>query len=494
MSIRVKLLLSYLAMLIIPVVLSLLAAVLIGQAYLGDIKDGYRLDFKQHAVENLIKEGAITFEEIRQTVAGNPDKLMDLAYVEALDRKVSVINTGIIVRKNAQNIYVSTALNKPEILARLSQFGAYRKGLRHEDHDGGPALIGNSLYSIQQFDFYFQDNSPGSLFMVSDVSPIGSFARKYLGSLFLAVLLILIITNGFLTIIVSRSLIKPIEALKNGAEKIKEGNLNFEVKSDSNDEIGQLCHVFEEMRCKLKESIDLQMQYEDNRKELLSNISHDLKTPITAIKGYTEGIMDGVADSPEKMQKYVQTIHSKAIDVDKMIDELFLFSKLDLKKEPFNFEKVDMTSYLQHSAEELLLDLNKKGIQLNFNIGNDEPIIAIADREKLKRVITNIIDNSIKYMDKKPGQISIKLQDGIDTITVEISDNGQGISKQALSLIFDRFYRADLSRNTAIIGSGLGLAIARRIIEEHGGIMWAESEEDLGTSIFFTLKKGSQAN
>ncbi|MEN6328374.1 MAG: HAMP domain-containing sensor histidine kinase [Syntrophomonas sp.] len=491
MSIRLKLLLSYIAMLVIPIALSILAAVIIGQVYLGDIMHDYRLDFRHDSVEKLVKEEALTFEEIKQVITDNPDKLMDVQYLNSLDKKVNVINTGIIVRKNDKNLYVSKSLNRPEILERLPAFGANREDFHGHDHDRGPAFIDGSLYSIQPFDFYFKDNSPGTLFMVSDVSPIGSFARNFLLTLILAVLLILIITNGLLTYIVSRSIIKPIEVLKNGAEQIKEGNLNFEVSSNSNDEIGQLCNAFEEMRCKLKESISLQMQYEENRKELISNISHDLKTPITAIKGYTEGIMDGVPDSPEKMEKYIQTIYSKAIDVDKMIDELFMFSKLDLKREPFNFESVEMTSYLEHCIEELQFDLNKKGIRLHLDMGKDKPVIAVADREKLKRVITNIIDNSVKYMNKDPGEINVKLLNDIDTITMEIRDNGRGIAEKDLALIFDRFYRADPSRNAAANGSGLGLAIARRIIEEHGGTMRVKSEENIGTSIFFTLKKGA---
>jgi signal transduction histidine kinase len=479
--------LSYVAGLVIPVILTVLAVVLIGYAYIGDLRDVYKSDVRFYSVEQIIQEGTAIFDDVKLTASSNPDKLMDPQYLGDLENKLSVINTGIIVRKDNSTIYISKTLDRPEIAKRLPEFGKYRN-----DHD--PVLIGHNLLSLKQFDFKFSDGSAGSLFMVSDVSPIGKIAEDFLGWLFLAIILILLVTNGLLTFFVSRSILKPIEALENAAVQIKDGNLNFEVQSESNDEIGQLCRTFEEMRCKLKESIELQLQYEENRKELISNISHDLKTPITAIKGYTEGIMDGVPDSPEKMEKYIQTIHSKAIDVDKLIDELFLFSKLDLKREPFNFEKVEITSYLQHSTEELILDLNKLGIQVEFEPGYPQPITVIADREKLKRVMNNIIDNSVKYMDKSPGKISIDLINKADSITIGIKDNGQGISQEALAFIFDRFYRADPSRNSAIQGSGLGLAIARRIVEEHGGTMWAESEEGIGTSIFFTLKKGIQAD
>ena len=114
------------------------------------------------------------------------------------------------------------------------------------------------------------------------------------------------------------------------------------------------------MRARLKKSIKVQLQYEENRKELISNISHDLKTPITAIKGYIEGIRDGVADTPEKTNKYINTIYTKATDVDKLIDELFLYSKLDLNKFAFNFTKVNVYQYIEDCIEELYFPLTKE--------------------------------------------------------------------------------------------------------------------------------------
>lgn len=497
MSIRVKLLLSYIAMLVIPVILSIAAAFILAHAYWGDIRYIYSFDTRHDSMEKFNKQKALALDDIKLTIADNPDKLLDVNYLQQVDKKINYINTGIIVRKNDQIVYASSIVNKPEIIYRLPEFGA-------QQDDDKPIFSGKSIFQPRQSDFYFSDNSPGSVFLVTDFSPIGAFARKFILSMILAVLLILIFTNGLLTYIVSRSIIKPIQSLKYAAGQIKEGNLDCSVSSKSNDEIGQLCQAFEEMRSRLKESIELQMQYEDNRKELISSISHDLKTPVTAIKGYVAGVMDGVADTPEKIRKYIQTINIKTGDIDKLIDELFLFSKLDLKKEPFNFEKVEIKQYLQDSAEELKFDIDKKervhtslggafpnnGIRLKFNTENMESLWVVADREKLKRTISNIVDNAVKYMDKEAGAIEITLiEDSSEFATVQIADNGQGIPEKALSLIFDRFYRADPSRNSTNGGSGLGLAIAKRIIEGHGGRIWAESEEGQGTSISFTLRK-----
>jgi signal transduction histidine kinase len=298
-----------------------------------------------------------------------------------------------------------------------------------------------------------------------------------------------VLTNGLLTYFVSRSIVRPLKALKRAAEQIKEGNLDYVVKSSSKDEIGELFIAFEQMRGKLKHSVDLQFQYEENRKELISNISHDLKTPVTSIKGYVEGILDGVTDTPDKLDKYIKTIYAKATDMDRLIDELFLFSKLDLHNVPFHFEKIDLVRFLQDCTEELHFDMDKKGISLILDMPMDVSLQIAGDREKLKRVVLNVLENAVKYMDQPQGLISIQLAEQEDWVLVIIKDNGHGISEDALPHIFERFYRADPSRNSNSGGSGLGLAIVKQIIEGHGGEIRAASEIGIGTSIFFTLKK-----
>jgi histidine kinase len=484
-------------MLIIPIILSLLAGIVIGHAYLGGIKHGPKFDLRNNPIEKLFIEEVKVFEEIKLTMTSDPDKLLDIIYLEKIDKKVNIVNTGLVVRRGDTVIYVSKLLNEPEIASQLPNYRNY-SNVREDSRNNSnffrdnsvenPIIIGNSLYSIKQLDFYFSDHTPGSIFSITDAGPIGNYALKFFLSWGLVIVLILIVTNGVLTFVVSRSITKPIEFLKRSAEQIKEGNLGCSVKCNSNDEIGQLCLAFEEMRLKLKESIERQLQYEDNRKELISSISHDLKTPITSIKGYTEGILDGVADSPEKIRKYIKTIHTKAIDVDKLIDELFLYSKLDMQKEPFNFERVDIKEYLEHCIEELQFDLDKDGLELDLQM-DAEPVLVIADREKLKRVVTNIIANSVNFMDKENGKIRVTLRAGKESLIIQIEDNGPGIPNEALPFIFSRFYRVESSRSTSAGGNGLGLAIAKRIIEGHEGKIWVESQEGLGTSIFFTLKK-----
>ncbi len=349
----------------------------------------------------------------------------------------------------------------------------------------------NNLVISKQHDFYFADKSSGSIFIMTDAGAMLTITKTFALLYIVIVILIMILINGILTHWILKRIVKPLVALKDASTKIKEGYLDFEVKSNTNDEIGELCKEFEDMRCRLKESVEIQLNYENSRKELISNISHDLKTPVTAIKGYVEGIKDGVADTPEKMEKYINIIHKKTNDIDKLIEELFLFSKLDSNKLPFSFESVDIKSYLSDSVEELKFDLEKSNIEIELIDDIQDEISILADREKLKRVIVNIVDNSVKYMDKESGQIQITLKGLGDFVQFEIKDNGRGISQEALPFIFDRFYRADPSRNSKTGGSGLGLAIAKKIIVGHGGKIWSESTVGIGTSIFFIIKKCS---
>ncbi len=150
------------------------------------------------------------------------------------------------------------------------------------------------------------------------------------------------------------------------ARNIKEGNLDFEIKAESNDEIGQLCQDFEEMRLRLKAQAEEKVAFDRENKELISNISHDLKTPITAIKGYVEGIMDGVADTPEKMDRYIRTIYNKANEMNLLINELTLYSKIDTNRIPYNFTTISAKGYFADCAEDLSVELESKGAEFTY--------------------------------------------------------------------------------------------------------------------------------
>ncbi len=313
--------------------------------------------------------------------------------------------------------------------------------------------------------------------------------ETFMVDMLISIVFILMISTFTLRKWIDREMVKPIRDLSIAMEKIKEGNLEYRLDNKYAGEVNVLFDDYEEMRLRLKESIEEGMENEKLNKELVSNISHDLKTPITAIKGYVEGIMDGVADTPEKMDKYIKTIYNKANDMDRLINELTIYSKIDSNRIPYNFHRILVSEYFRDCVEEVGLDLESKNIELSFYNLVDESVRVIADPEQIRRVISNIIGNSVKYMDKPTGEIEIRILDAIDSIRIEIEDNGKGINPRDLSRIFERFFRTDASRNSAKGGSGIGLSIVKKIIEDHGGYIWATSKEDEGTCIHFVLRK-----
>ena len=307
--------------------------------------------------------------------------------------------------------------------------------------------------------------------------------------LFISAFVILISVALVVGLWVYRSIAVPLVKLKKATQNIKEGNLDFVLDVEGNDEFSELCQDFEEMRRRLKESTEEKSLIEKENRELISNISHDLKTPITAVKGYVEGIMDGVADTPEKMDRYVRTIYNKTNEMDHLINELTFYSKIDTNRIPYTFSKLNVEDYFADCAEEVGLELETRGIELVYANYVEKDVMVIADGEQIRRVIHNVISNAIKYMDKPKGIIQIRIKDVGDFIQIEIEDNGKGIGPKDLPYIFDRFYRTDVSRNSSKGGSGIGLSIVKKILEDHGGKVWATSRLGIGTIMYFVLRK-----
>lgn len=322
-----------------------------------------------------------------------------------------------------------------------------------------------------------------------DVMIGAMISKRFMGYLVLAMAVILILTSALITAWVNQDIYKPIKELSIAMRKIAEGDFDYRLPDKQEGEIGHLHDNYEQMRLQLKENAEEKMQNEKKSKELVSNISHDLKTPITSIKGYVEGIMDGVADTPEKMDKYIKTIYNKANDMDRLINELTTYSGIDSNKIPYHFHVLNIADYFQDCVEEVGLDLEQKDIQLNYtNLASADTCI-VADPEQLKKVINNIISNSVKYMGHDKGIIDIRILDEGESVRIEIEDNGKGIAAKDIGNIFERFYRTDSSRNSLQGGSGIGLSIVKKIIEDHGGYVWATSKEGEGTCMHFVIRK-----
>ena len=491
MKLKTRLAVAFLTITIVPILLFYVAVVGLSSYQTQSFRKEYGLTeqvdlFSGNSLQIFNRLTKRYQEEIRQTLKDNPGLYEDGAYLNNLNEELKSHYAYLIVLKGGEVSFCGSndMQMDPALYDKLPDFDAMKGDL-----EGGIYLDGENQHLIKQMDFTFPDGTPGSVFIVSNVGDLVPEEKAMIREMLFLGIVILVVAGMTLTVWVYRSILSPLNKLQEATKQIKAGNLDFTLDVDADDEIGELCNDFEEMRMRLRENAEEKVQYDKESKELISNISHDLKTPITAIKGYVEGIHDGVASSPEKLDKYIRTIYNKANDMDRLIDELTFYSKIDTNKIPYTFTKINVAQYFKDCIEEVGLDMEARGIELGYFNYVDEDVVVIADAEQMKRVINNIISNSIKYLDKKKGIINIRIKDVGDFIQVEIEDNGKGIAAKDLPNIFDRFYRTDSSRNSSQGGSGIGLSIVRKIIEDHGGRIWATSKEGIGTEIHFVLRK-----
>ena len=241
------------------------------------------------------------------------------------------------------------------------------------------------------------------------------------------------------------------------------------------------------MRIRLKESVELQQRYESSRKELIAGISHDLSTPLTSIKGYAGGLLDGVANTPEKQKHYLRTIYDTACDMEGLVDNLFLFSKLDMGKMDFQMESIPIKAYLTDFCAEAGLKIQGRSVEIRLdNQLKDKKFVSI-DQTQFGRVLWNLLENSLKYAEEKNVKITITLAEEAEKVVLRFEDNGPGVEQEALEKIFDSFYRTDPARSSLKKGSGLGLSVAREIIEGFSGRIYAEASKLGGLAVVIVL-------
>ncbi|MDR3120899.1 MAG: HAMP domain-containing histidine kinase [Clostridiales bacterium] len=320
----------------------------------------------------------------------------------------------------------------------------------------------------------FDGNTNAPFGMAGEASPIIATLVLTIATVVAAIILI----SLFLANKMVKKITGPLDSLCEGAGRVAEGNLDEDIHCRDAAELEKVCVSFNEMQRQLRENIKKNNMYEQDRKEMLAGISHDLRTPLTSIKSYVKGLQDGVAQTPEKQREYLEIIDRKASDLESLLDRLFLFSKLETGNMPFHFRSIPIQKYIVTLLDSLESDLKKKGATLTVG-GNCSHLKARLDSEQMTRAIANILDNSVKYNTGRQINITVTLREQDGKIMLRLQDNGVGVSNQQLSRLFDSFYRGDVSRNNSSDGSGLGLAIARNIVDAHGGRITAESYNGL---------------
>ena len=278
----------------------------------------------------------------------------------------------------------------------------------------------------------------------------------------------------------------PINEMHSSARSILRGNLDEKVLYDYDGEIGEFSHDFEKMRDNLKDSRDSEAKLKRNEKELLACISHDLKTPISSISGYCEGILDGIVKSEEDVKRYSSIILKKARVLTKLIDDMLEYSKAEINEMTIRKDDVYSADYFYDILEDLSLDVETKNRKFILN-GEIPNVLLNIDKNRIQEVMYNLVSNSIKYTNES-GVIEVSIEKKNGSLIVHVKDDGMGIAADDIPNVFKKFYRGEKYRNMNIPGSGLGLTISKYIVEKHGGYIEIDSSLKQGTEVIFSIK------
>ena len=498
MTIRKKLVFSNILMIFIPVIAAIAVSGIllegVGNKY-GETMEHMFNDknglysaqsiifaYKEELMKKGVKKYAVAVETGKES---DRVKVLDTKKIRELNQELTVLGYHYLIQFNGT--YLFNNISEPE----------YRQmtELLQDTLDKTDSLTMTSdETSIINYSFY-KDNYKFEISAIhtADItvskgnqSYLRKYILRYVIVLIVCVLAVIIVMNTFLTWWISRSIMIPLKKLRIGSRKIKDGELDFQVDYNKSDEFGILCRDFDEMRGHLKVSVEERLRYEKYRTELLSGISHDLRTPLTSIKGYIEGLMDGIADTPDKQKRYYNTIHTRANDMEGLIDNLSTYTHLENGQDNYDFKSVELNEYLYKVIQEYQIDSvsNKVTVQYDF-IKNELPVKI--DDQKLRRVILNIFSNSIKYRTKVNSVITVETGQDDGYAIMRITDDGPGVNTEDLQHIFECFYRGDASRTRPGDGSGLGLSIVKQIVEGHNGKLKAENRGGLSITIWIPL-------
>lgn len=475
MTIKKRLFVSNILMIVLPAAATLLiGALCVGFIWIALI-NGVGLGINDEDDFDLVC-AAIT-EGIENSIEDDSD-------MSSIEDLLSVNKMSVDIYTDGENIY-SYGDTKSE----------YEDLISAAQTVGDDALIAQSgriVYTAREhingidYDIYISGNydNPHSY---SDLKTAMIFAEILIA---FTIVISILLANRFLTRFVLKRVEEPLDILTEGAEEIGHENLGYRIEYSDHDEFAPVCDAFNNMAERLQASIDRIQKDEESRKELLAGISHDIRSPLTSIQAYVEGLLDGIADTPEIQRRYLDTVRKKVKDIDRLVSQLFLFSKLELDEYPVEIASVRLDEMAVMLIQENRNEYIERGLNIELT-GDSTQVIVKADPEQLHRVLVNIMDNSAKYKVNDVGHLYIEVGAIPGYGRIVLSDDGPGVSEDALPKLFNAFYRSDPARKNPAGGSGLGLAIAAKTINKMGGNIKAENRPQGGLSVTIDLPSES---
>lgn len=457
MTVKRSLILSHIAVCILPFLMTLFVIISSFCGLYMYAKSGNHVmaesDFQFNVASNLIRTAV--FHNLRHGDPPDDDHwVMDI---------MDPIQTYVVLYQDGQPIYCygndgmqaevnDLRLKKVQEELDLSESG----GTYSRTRLGHYNFLERNLIHGHIYHLYVMAHKPTTRSDAAIESAFRNSNRFIVISLILFILLVSYVLARFIT----GRILKPLWELKRGAEAVQEGNLMVRMQHEGNDEFTPALDAFNLMTKKLRESLAQKEQDEERRKELIASISHDIRTPLTSIKAYVEGLLDHVANTPEKEERYLLVIQKKADVLERLIEQLLLLTKMDLGEKALPLEPLQLEQLTEEFIEENRLTWEKKGAHFHMDLAQDVPIAG--SPLLLERVIENLVTNSIKYKTQDMVEISVSLEKVGNEAILAIADDGQGVPEEELSRLQEAFYRTDKARSRTDNGSGLGLAIVRR--------------------------------
>ena len=474
------------------IVMTAILALLLN-AFLPSFYNFASVNTKSYSLLNQV-QWSQTVSAITSELTGNNSRAQKEEQLNKIFDEAEKVNADIFIQKSNGEYF--SRKSKREILEKAHNIVEFDQ-TQNVNYFGDNGLLiishaskGNNEYTI----FIASDD-----YSVMDTQTSTTNSAKLFSTrttfILVIIILILVLSITVMSLITAQGITKPMKKLTDGIEEISKGNLDYRIDYDSTNEIGVTVKALNEMAARLKESIRQRNEIDESRKQMTAGIAHDLRTPLTSIKGYVEGLRDGIANTPEKQKEYIQTIYNSANDIERLLNELQTISLLERRSLELNKQEIKLHEFLTDYVADAQFTAKKNNFEIIYKEPKDDDknITVSLDPARFSRVLMNIVSNSIKYASKaRNGKLTITLNGYDKSVIIALEDNGIGISDKNISHIFETFYRADQARTRVSDGSGIGLAVCKEIIEQHGGHIWATSTEGEGTTILISLNKITQ--
>ena len=491
MKLRHKLLTAFLIIILLPCsMIGTIGSVILAQQVQA-IEDGYQIntdnwEIVTEPIQILNRMTRGTFNELSTMAERYPERFLDKKRLNMINTSLLERYSYLIVEKNNQVFYVGEELHYNKIKNQIPSVN-----IMEVTYDGGVYVEGKYPFLAKQQRFVFQSGEVGSFCIITDVNSLVVRLRSATMLAIVTGIMIIVFTASILVVWLYQSMIKPLNALRRATQQLQEGNLDYSLQDAiSDDEIGQLCSDFEEMRIHLKEQIEMRIRYEQDLRELISNISHDIKTPLTAIKGYAEGMIDGVADTKEKQEKYLRIINKHSSDLLHYFNQLLFLSETEMRAFSTDVKFFDIENAVLTTVKTCEQLYPEKQLDISTVVDEDLRKTIYSDEKAFKLMFQTLFETIMRSADIGAINVSMKNADEellaahnlseYKGIHIQITNNSNGILESEIPTLFNPYSVVDNGNKRTIVRS-ISLASVKNIMNYLHGLIWAETEPLKGT-------------